>query len=39
VGLVAIVRRQERSWLVWLATLAGLDIVSLFAGELLDPLH
>jgi hypothetical protein len=39
VGLIAIVRKRERSWLVWLATLAGLDIVFLVAGELLGPPH
>jgi len=35
VGLLAIVRRQERSWLVWASALVGLDIMFLLLGELL----
>ena len=35
VGLLAIVRRQERSWLVWASALVGLDIMFLLFGELL----
>jgi len=37
IGLIAIVRRGERSWLVWLCVLPGLLVVFLLVGELLVP--
>lgn len=36
-ALVAIVRKQERSWLLWLPLLAGLFVVFFFTGEFLFP--
>jgi hypothetical protein len=37
VGLIAVIRRQERSWLVWLALLPGLMVVAFVLGEFLLP--
>jgi len=37
VGLVAVVRRGERSWLVWLTILPGLFVLFLVLGEFLVP--
>ena len=38
VGLTAVVRQHERSWLVWsLPILAGLFVVFMLAGEVLVP--
>jgi hypothetical protein len=37
VGLIAVIRRHERSWLVWLAMLPGLMVVALVLGEFLVP--
>jgi 4-amino-4-deoxy-L-arabinose transferase-like glycosyltransferase len=36
-GLVAVLRRRERSWLVWLALLPGLFVIFLLFGEFLAP--
>lgn len=36
-GLVALVSRHERSWLVWLALLPGLLVALMILGELLAP--
>jgi len=35
VGLIAVIRRPERSWLVWLAMLPGLMVVAFVLGEFL----
>lgn len=35
VGLMAVLRQRERSWLVWLCILPGLFVVFLVLGELL----
>jgi hypothetical protein len=37
VGLIAVIRHHERSWLVWLAILAGLFVVFFVLGEFLVP--
>jgi len=37
VGLIAVVRRHERSWLVWLTMLAGLWLIVFMLGEFLVP--
>jgi hypothetical protein len=37
VGLIAVIRRNERSWLVWLAMLPGLMVLFLVLGEFLVP--
>ncbi len=37
VGLIAVVRRGERSWAVWLAILPGLFMLTLLLGEFLVP--
>ncbi|MCX5973215.1 MAG: hypothetical protein NTU59_00765 [Coprothermobacterota bacterium] len=37
VGLIAIVRQHERSWLVWLAILLGLFALVFVLGEFLVP--
>jgi hypothetical protein len=37
VGLIAVIRRQERSWLVWLTMLPGLMVVAFVLGEFLVP--
>jgi len=37
VGLIALIRQQERSWLVWLTILPGLLVLFLLLGELLVP--
>lgn len=37
VGLIAVIRRHERSWLVWLTMLPGLMVVTLVLGEFLLP--
>ena len=37
VGLIAIVRRGERSWLVWLCVLPGLFVTCFVLGEFLSP--
>ena len=36
-GLIAVIRRHERSWLVWLTLLPGLFVVFLVLGEFLVP--
>jgi hypothetical protein len=36
-GLVAVIQRGERSWLVWLAILLGLLVLLFLVGELLAP--
>ena len=38
VGLVAIVKQHERSWLVWVALLPGIFVIFLLLGEFLVPL-
>ena len=37
VGLMAVIRRHERSWLVWLTILPGLFVLFFVLGELLVP--
>jgi hypothetical protein len=37
VGLIAVIRRQERSGLVWFAMLPGLMVLLLVLGEFLAP--
>jgi len=37
VGLIAVIRRHERSWLVWLAMLPGLTMVAFVLSEFLAP--
>lgn len=37
VGLIAVIRRRERSWLVWLTILPGLMVVTFVLGEFLVP--
>jgi hypothetical protein len=37
VGLIAVIRRHERSWLVWLAMLPGLMIVAFMLVDFLVP--
>lgn len=37
VGLIAVIRRHERSWLVWLAMLPGLFVLLFVLGEVLVP--
>ena len=37
VGLIAVIRKQERSWLVWLTILPGALVLLLLLGELLLP--
>jgi len=37
VGLIAVTRRQERSWLVWLTMLPGLMIVAFVLADFLVP--
>jgi hypothetical protein len=37
VGLIAIIRRHERSWLVWLPLVGGLWVVLFLLGEFLVP--
>jgi len=37
VGLIAVIRRRERSWLVWLSLLNGLMVVAFVLGEFLAP--
>ena len=36
-GLAAVVREHERSWLVWLSVLIGASVVVLLLGEFLVP--
>ncbi len=36
-GLIAVTRRHERSWLVWLTLLPGLFVAFLLLGEFLVP--
>lgn len=36
-GLIAVLSRGERSWLVWLTILPGLMVVTLILGEFLAP--
>jgi hypothetical protein len=36
-GLVAIIKKHERSWLVWLAILPGVFVLFLWLGEFLVP--
>jgi hypothetical protein len=36
-GLIAVMRRNERSWLVWLAMLPGLFVLFLLLGEIVVP--
>ena len=37
VGLIAVIRRRERSWLVWLTILPGLFVLVFVLGEFLVP--
>jgi hypothetical protein len=37
VGLIAVIRQRERSWLVWLTMLPGLQVLLLLLGEFLVP--
>lgn len=37
VALLALVRKHERSWMVWLPILAGLFVLFLLTGEFLVP--
>ena len=37
VGLIAVIWRHERSWLVWLTMLPGLFVIFLLLGEFLVP--
>ena len=37
VGLIAVLRQHERSWIVWLTFLPGLLVLFLLLGELLVP--
>jgi peptidoglycan/LPS O-acetylase OafA/YrhL len=37
VALVALTRRHERSWLVWLSVLVGLSVIVFILGEFLVP--
>jgi hypothetical protein len=37
IGLIAIIRKHERSWLVWLALLPGAFVLFLLLGEFLVP--
>jgi hypothetical protein len=37
VGFIAVIRRCERSWIVWLAMLPGMLVLGLIIGELLMP--
>ncbi len=37
VGLIAVIRRRERSWLVWLMLLPGILVLALLLGEFLVP--
>src|SRR3972149_5439948 len=37
VGLIAVIRQHERSWLVWLTLLPGLLVLFLVLGEFLVP--
>jgi hypothetical protein len=36
-GLIAILRQQERSWLVWLTLLPGVFLLVFLLGEFLLP--
>jgi hypothetical protein len=36
-GLIAVLRRHERSWLVWLTLLLGLMVLAFVLGEFLVP--
>lgn len=38
IGLVAIVKQHEHSWLVWVALLPGIFVIFLLLGEFLVPL-
>ena len=37
VGLIAVIRKHERSWLAWLTILPGAFVLFLLLGELLVP--
>jgi hypothetical protein len=37
VALIALIRKHERSWLVWLAILPGVSMLFLLLGEFLVP--
>jgi hypothetical protein len=37
VGLIALIRKQERSWLVWLSLLPGVSVLFMLLGEFLIP--
>jgi hypothetical protein len=37
VGLIALLKKQERSWMVWLAILSGAYVLFLLVGEFLVP--
>lgn len=37
IGLIAVIRKHERSWLVWLTILPGAFVLFLLLGELLVP--
>ncbi len=39
VGMIAVARKGERSWLVWLTMLPGLFVLFLVLGEFLGPPH
>jgi len=38
-GLFAVIRKHERSWLVWLTILPGAFVLFLVLGEFLGPAH
>jgi len=37
VGLIALIRKRERSWLVWLTILSGTFVLFIVLGEILLP--
>lgn len=37
VGMIALLKKQERSWMVWLAILSGASVLFLLVGEFLVP--
>ena len=37
VGLIALLKKQERSWMVWLAILSGANVLFMLGGEFLLP--
>lgn len=36
-GLIALLKKRERSWLTWLSTLPGLLMIFLLLGEFISP--